>query len=161
MKTVYRRPSTFVGCFEYIEKEGGELTNEATEQQKRFIDEYIKLRESNQTLAAINAGYSSKSASSQSSQLLKNPKVLAYLKERKKELEQQLRQEFLYDALEARKVMYEIMNDYEAPDNVRLSAAKDFLDRAGYKPIEKTEIDATVKHDKLGSILEQLSEPDD
>lgn len=32
------------------------------------------------------------------------------------------------------------------------------------KPAEwrdKTEVDATVKHDKLGSILEQLSEPDD
>lgn len=26
---------------------------------------------------------------------------------------------------------------------------------------DKTEVDATVKHDKLGSILEQLSEPDD
>lgn len=112
---------------------------EATEQQKRFIDEFIRMRENNQTQAAINAGYSPKSAASQSSQLLKNPKVIEYLKEKKSEMEQMLRQEFMYDALEARKVMYEIMNDFEAPENVRLSAAKDFLDRAGFKPVEKQE----------------------
>lgn len=112
---------------------------EATEQQKRFIDEFIRMRENNQTQAAINAGYSPKSAASQSSQLLKNPKVIEYLNEKKSEMEQMLRQEFMYDALEARKVMYEIMNDFEAPENVRLSAAKDFLDRAGFKPVEKQE----------------------
>lgn len=112
---------------------------EATEQQKRFIDEFIRMRENNQTQAAINAGYSPKSAASQSSQLLKNPKVVEYLNEKKSEMEQMLRQEFMYDALEARKVMYEIMNDFEAPENVRLSAAKDFLDRAGFKPVEKQE----------------------
>jgi len=112
---------------------------EATEQQKRFIDEFIRMRENNQTQAAINAGYSPKSAASQSSQLLKNPKVIEYLNEKKSEMEQMLRQEFMYDALEARKVMYEIMNDYEAPENVRLSAAKDFLDRAGFKPVDKQE----------------------
>lgn len=111
----------------------------ATEQQKRFIDEFIRMRENNQTQAAINAGYSTKSAASQSSQLLKNPKVIEYLQEKKSEMEQMLRQEFMYDALEARKVMYEIMNDFEAPENVRLSAAKDFLDRAGFKPVEKQE----------------------
>lgn len=112
---------------------------EATEQQKRFINEFIRMRENNQTQAAINAGYSPKSAASQSSQLLKNPKVIEYLNEKKSEMEQMLRQEFMYDALEARKVMYEIMNDFEAPENVRLSAAKDFLDRAGFKPVEKQE----------------------
>lgn len=119
---------------------------EATEQQKRFIDEFIRMRENNQTQAAINAGYSPKSAASQSSQLLKNPKVIEYLNEKKNEMEQMLRQEFMYDALEARKVMYEIMNDFEAPENVRLSAAKDFLDRAGFKPVEKQE---TTVHGEL------------
>jgi uncharacterized protein (UPF0147 family) len=118
---------------------------EATAQQKLFIDEYLKLRKSNQKKAALNAGYSPKSAEAQASQLLKNPRVRAYLDERESQLEKELRKEFMFDALEARKVMYNIMNDEEAPDNVRVSAAKDFLDRAGFKPIEKQEISGELK----------------
>ncbi len=118
---------------------------EATAQQKLFVDEYLKLRKSNQKKAALNAGYSPKSAEAQASQLLKNPRVRAYLDERESQLEKELRKEFMFDALEARKVMFEIMNDEEAPDNVRVSAAKDFLDRAGFKPIEKQEISGELK----------------
>lgn len=109
------------------------------EQQKLFVDEYLKLRKRSQKQAAINAGYSAKSADAQASQLMKNPKVLKYLNERESQLESELRKEFMFDALEARKVMYEIMNDAAAPENVRVSAAKDFLDRAGFKPVEKQE----------------------
>ena len=50
-----------------------------TEQRKLFVDEYIKLRCKNATKAAINAGYSKKSAQSQASQLLKDSNVLEYL----------------------------------------------------------------------------------
>lgn len=106
---------------------------EATVQQKLFVDEYLKLRKSNQKKAAINAGYSPKSAEAQASQLLKNPRVRAYLEERESQLEKELRREFIFGALEARKVMFEIMNDEEAPDNVRVSAAKDFLDQVGLR----------------------------
>lgn len=120
---------------------GGEkmANKEATNQQKLFIDEYLKLRKKNQKQAAINAGYSPRSAESQASQLLKNPKVTDYLKERESVMEEELRQEFRFDALEAREVMHKIMNDPIAKDSDRLSAAKDFLDRAGFKPIEKQE----------------------
>lgn len=112
----------------------------ATKQQQLFIDEWLKLRKKSQTKAAINAGYSEKSASSQASQLLNNPNVKEYLAHREKQLEQELRDEFFYDALEARKVMNDIMNDEEAKDSDRLNAAKDFLDRAGFKPKEKVEL---------------------
>lgn len=88
---------------------------EATAQQKLFIDEYLKLRRSNQKKTAMNAGYSKKSAEVQASQLLKNPRVRAYLDERESQLEKGLRKEFMFDALEARKVMFEIMNDEKQP----------------------------------------------
>ena len=113
--------------------------DEIREQQKLFVDEYLRLRKRSQKQAAINAGYSAKSADAQASQLMKNPKVMKYLNERESQLESELRKEFMFDALEARKVMYEIMNDAAAPENVRVSAAKDFLDRAGFKPVEKQE----------------------
>lgn len=117
---------------------------EATAQQKLFVDEYLKLRKSNQKEAAINAGYSPKSAESQASQLLKNPRVQKYLKEREEQLEADLRQEFMFDALEARKVMYKIMNSDDARDQDKINVAKDFLDRAGFKPSEKLEHSGSI-----------------
>lgn len=116
-----------------------------TEQRKLFIDEYIKLRCKNATQAAINAGYSEKSASSQSSQLLKDPKVLEYLKKRKRELEEETREEFIFDALVAKKVMYEILTDEFADDRDKITVAKDFLDRAGFKPIERVDVDTNAR----------------
>lgn len=117
---------------------------EATRQQKLFVDEYLKIRKSNATQAAINAGYSPKTASSQASQLLNNPKVLKYLEERERAIAQELQEEFIFDAIEARKVLYEIMKDPEARDMDRINAAKDFLDRAGFKPTEKIAFNADV-----------------
>ena len=131
-----------------------------TEQQKRFVDEYLTLRCKNQTKAAILAGYSPKSASSQASQLLSNPKVSDYLNQRKTELTKELQQEFIFDALEARKVMHEILNCEEATNKDRITVAKDFLDRAGFKPLDKMELSGEVNTntDKLDKILEQLKD---
>ena len=123
---------------QHLELGGGEV-GEATEQQKLFVDEYLRLRKKNATQAAINAGYSPKSASSQASQLLKNPKVIKYLKAREKAIIQELQEEFIFDALEARKVMYSIMKDPTAENRDKINVAKDFLDRAGFKPIDKVE----------------------
>lgn len=125
-----------------------------TEQRKKFIDEYLKLRCKNQTEAAILAGYSPKSASSQASQLLSNPKVQEYLNERKSQLTKELQQEFIYDALEARKVMYEILNREDAADKDRITVARDFLDRAGFKPSDKLELSGEVKTNPFEGLTE-------
>lgn len=113
--------------------------NEIRNQQKDFVKHYLALRKKNATQAAINAGYSKKTASSQASQLLKNAKVLEFMKEEEKALTEALWEEFTFDALEAREVMYGIMNNPGARDSDRLAAAKDFLDRAGFKPADKVE----------------------
>lgn len=112
-----------------------------TEQNIVFVDEYIKLRCKNATQAAINAGYSKKTASSQASELLKKTEVMEYLNNRKNEITQALREDFIFDALEARKIMYDIMKNEEATDKDRIACAKDFLDRAGFKPVDKIEAD--------------------
>src|SRR5699024_7048506 len=129
---------------------------EATAQQKLFVDEYLKFRKSNQKEAAIRAGYSPKSAESQASQLLKNTQVQKYLNEREKQVEADLRQEFMFDALEARKVMYEIMNSKGARDQDKISVAKDFLDRAGFKPVDKLEHSGSVDLAKTAKELEEF-----
>ena len=75
------------------------------DQRMLFVDEYIKLRCANAKQAAINAGYSAKSAAAQASQILNDPKVQEYLKQRKSEISQDLKQEFMFDALEARELI--------------------------------------------------------
>lgn len=127
-----------------------------TEQKKLFIEEYLKLRCKNATQAAISAGYSAKSASAQASQLLKNAEVAEYLKQRKDELAQELRQVFIFDALEAEKAMYEILTDPDAEDKDKISVAKDFLDRAGFKPSDNVNISGELNNPFAGLTTEEL-----
>lgn len=121
-----------------------------------FVDEYIKLRCKNAKQAAINAGYSPKSAQSQSSQILKDSEVLEYLKMRKSEISQELQQEFVFDALEARKVMYAIMTSPDADDRDKIAVAKDFLDRAGFKPSDEVKLSGAVNNPFAGLSTEDL-----
>lgn len=124
-----------------------------TEQRKRFVEEYIKLHCKNATQAAINAGYSPKSASTQASDILKNSEVLEYLREQKSRLESDLRQEFVFGASEAYHVMIEILRNPESRDVDRISVAKDFLDRAGFKPQERAELPKATKN----NLIEQMA----
>ena len=111
-----------------------------TDRQLRFVEEYIK--DYNATQAALRAGYSEVTASTSGYRNTKNDEIREVIKERQEELRVQLQQQFSNDAVVARKIMLDIMRDDEAQDNVRLSAAKDFLDRAGFKPVEKQEVDS-------------------
>ena len=112
-----------------------------TEKQRRFVEEYIK--DYNATQAALRSGYSEKTASTSGYRNTKNDEIQQAIKERQNEIREQLQQQFSSDAVIARKIMFDIMHDDDAPDNVRLSAAKDFLDRAGYKPTEDMNIHST------------------
>ena len=126
------------------------------DQRMLFVDEYIKLRCKNAKQAAINAGYSPKTAQSQSSQILKDSNVQEYLKQRKSEISQELKQEFIFDALEARSVMYSIMKDPEAADRDKIAVAKDFLDRAGFKPVDEVSVSGSVNNPFEGLTTEEL-----
>ena len=109
-----------------------------TDKQKAFAREYIL--DFNATQSAKRAGYSEKTAYAQGSALLKKVEIQQAIDENLKRQEEQLRQQFSTDAIKAREIMFNIMKDDNAPENVRLSAAKDFLDRAGFKPVEKQDI---------------------
>ena len=127
-----------------------------TEQKMLFVEEYLKLRCKNATQAAIAAGYSKKSASAQASQLLKNNEVPAYLEQRKSEIAQALQQEFIFDALEARQIMHDIMNNPEAADRDRIAVARDFLDRAGFKPTDEVKVSGKLNDPFEGLTTEEL-----
>ena len=131
-----------------------------TEQRKLFVEEHLKLRCKNATQAAINAGYSEKSAAAQASQILKDTEVSAYLEERKSQIRRDLQQEFLFDALEARKTMYRIMQDENVPIKDRLTAARDFLDRAGFKATEKDVEEQIARIEKLKAETARIKSDD-
>jgi len=95
-------------------------------------------------MAAIRAGYSEKSAYQQASNLMNIPEVLEYYEALKAQLYEDLRSAFIFDASQARKVMRDILDDGEAEDRDRLSAAKDFLDRAGFKATDKVQVDGAI-----------------
>lgn len=105
-----------------------------------FVTEYIK-NGNNATHAAIAAGYSEKTAASQGSRLLKSVEVQQYLNKTEQNLNKDLRMMFAEDAVKAYGVLLEIMNDPLTPPKDRLVAARDLLDRAGYKPTEKVVAD--------------------
>lgn len=107
--------------------------------QLRFAQKYWET--GNATQSAKDAGYSEKSAYAQGSALLKDPRIRAKIKEYEEESRMQLQQQFSRDAVVARKIMFNIMKDPDAPESVRYNAAKDFLDRAGFKPTDKSEVD--------------------
>jgi phage terminase small subunit len=109
-----------------------------------FVTEYIK-NGNNATHAAIAAGYSEKTASSQGSRLLKSVEVQQFLNITQQNLNRDLRTMFTEDAVKAYKVLTEIMEDPMAQHKDRLVAARDLLDRAGYKPVER--VVADVKAD--------------
>ena len=101
-----------------------------------FITEYLK-NGNNGTAAAIAAGYSEKTAYSQASRLLKSVEVQQYLNKTEQNLNKDLRLMFAEDAVKAYNVLKEIMDDPTVPPKDRLVAARDLLDRAGYKPTDK------------------------
>lgn len=117
-----------------------------------FVTEYIK-NGNNATHAAIAAGYSEKTASSQGSRLLKSVEVQQFLNITQQNLNKDLRTMFTEDAVKAYRVLTDIMEDPSATHKDRLVAARDLLDRAGYKPVDKVIADVMTH-----SYEDQLSE---
>lgn len=115
-----------------------------TEQNKKFVMEYIKRHCRGQGEAAIAAGYSQKTAAQQACMLLKKSEIIEYLNAQKDLIMSDVRQQFLFEAKEALEVMHHIMMNQDADEKARLIAARDFLDRAGFKPVDKAEVSGGI-----------------
>ena len=99
-----------------------------TSMQEKFIEHYCVT--GNATQAAIDAGYSEKTAKQKGYEL-------------KGTLDEEIRiqtQKVLSDHIPASiKYLSELAESSES-DSVRLGAIKDILDRAGLKPVERSEV---------------------
>lgn len=108
--------------------------DELTAKQRLFISEYLKL--GNITQAAANAGF--RAAHVAGSRLLKNARIKNALEAARLDL----RAQFVKEALEAFRVILYLMNNSKL-DVIKFQCARDLLDRAGYRPIERREINGT------------------
>jgi len=106
--------------------------------QARFVTEYLK--SDNATQAAIAAGYGAANADVTAARLLQRRQVREALDTAKGDLFALFRQE----AYANLKTLVAIRDDPEAPASVRLRAAQDLLDRAGYKPTDHVETTTAV-----------------
>lgn len=120
------------------ERWGVFMDNRLTRKQQAFVLEYVK--DHNATQAAIRAGYSKRWASELGYKLVRKSTVLDSIKALQDEIEQQLRFQFVKDALKARAVLREILDNPSSSDRDKITAARDLLDRAGFKPIDKKEL---------------------
>src|SRR4051812_29788579 len=88
--------------------------------QKRFADYYIET--GNATASYLRAGYEAEANSAEvnASRLLRNARVLAYIKERNAQLDV----EFIVDITETKRFWTEIMRDENADMKDRLRASE-------------------------------------
>jgi len=112
-------------------------TREMTSLQQAFVDEYLT-NGGNAEAAAIKAGYSAKSANSQGYNLLAKPLIQQAISKR-------LVQQMGLAAVPALDVVTRLMHDARS-EYVRLEAAKDILDRGGFKPPDRVQhrVDGTL-----------------
>ena len=98
-----------------------------TEQRKNFVEAYCRL--GNGTLAAKEAGYKdSPSLVNQASKLKR---------ELSAEISEELTANFLSAAPKALSILMDLAEN-SASDSVKFQASKDLLDRAGFRPIDRS-----------------------
>ena len=108
-----------------IEDAGRELTDK----QKAFVDNLF-IPGTGQEEAALKAGYAPKSAAVQATRNLQTDKVKAYI-------DVCVNKGLKVAAITSLSVVQDLSLHANSP-YVRLQAAQDILDRAGYKPVEKS-----------------------
>lgn len=118
----------------------GDIVIDLTPQQLLFCNNYLN-NNANGTKAAIDAGYAASGAATQATRLLKNDNVRKYIDDRRKAKTIDLRELFAEGAIDAYNVILQIMTDPDTNKRDRLAAARDLLDRAGYKPTDRVVAD--------------------
>lgn len=136
-------------------KRGEELSKQRkqkfTEKQLKFIEYYSE--NGNATQSAIMAGYSRKTAGAIGSENLTKPEIREAVEQKRRERADALQRQFLNDAISARSILFQVMQDPETPPKDKITAARDFLDRAGFKPVDKKEIDLDLETEINVNIL--------
>lgn len=109
-----------------------------TPQQDAFITNYLMTSKPKQS--AIDAGYSPKCAYNTAYSLLRSPHVKKVIEERQEESRKMLMDHLVSQAEKAVCTLISIMEDPDQKGATRVAAAKDLLDRAGYKAPDHVQV---------------------
>lgn len=90
--------------------------------------------------AAIAAGYSKKSAHSQATENSKNPKIIERIEEIEEEERVRAQRRLSHIAHPAISELVKVLQDPDTPPQTKTNTAKILLDYAGYKAVEKQDI---------------------
>ena len=99
------------------------MARKLTKQRKKFADKYIDTGNGTQSALEATEATTDNSAAVYASNTLRDTKVQNYIAEKAEDAASEI-----YDLSQNGKI-----------ENVRLGASKDILDRAGFKPVEKTQ----------------------
>lgn len=131
----------FVGCLFYTQKSSNEGGGHIglNQRQKLFASEYIKL--GNGTQAAINAGYSERTASSQSERLLRNVEIKRFIQA---EVEK-MHDENIMDAKEALSILSDIARGKRDEEVLMMNPVSGKVERLTKKADNNTVIKAIAE----------------
>ena len=99
-----------------------------TKKQKNFADDYLESGNGTQAVLKNYNTTSKNMAGVIASKNIRNDKIREYLKEKAKIV---------------KNTIFELSQTAEQ-ESVKLNACKDIMDRAGYKPVEKSEVEITL-----------------
>lgn len=130
-----------MGCLFYAQKSGREGGGHIglNQRQKLFASEYIKL--GNGTQAAINAGYSERTASSQSERLLRNVEIKSFIQG---EVEK-MHSENIMDAKEALSILSDIARGKRDEEVLMMNPVTGEVERVTKKADNNTVIKAITE----------------
>ena len=111
-----------------------------TELQEKFVELYCTGKYKTMKDAALAAGYGEKGIYRRVYELRRNPQVIKKIEEYQTALRDDVQKRLAFAAKEAVNVLLKVLIDPEASTKDRTIVARDLLDRAGYKPTEKTEL---------------------
>lgn len=108
-----------------------------TNLQKKFAENIAKGMGKKE--AAVEAGYSEKSAHVQASRNLRNDKIKECITELQDERIELLNQRFIGVADRAMQELLNVLLDDDTPPQTKTNTAKILLDYGGFKPVDKQE----------------------
>jgi len=119
-----------------------------TKQQQEWLDHYIDTGDAKEAVR-LACGCKEESVKARASQMKKTMAV---------EIDKRLKETLGQDSIKMLKIISDLASNADN-ESVKLNAAKDWLDRAGYKPIDKT-LDITPERqiDDIDQEIKELQE---
>lgn len=115
-------------------------TDKLTPKQEKFVDVYLDTLNASEAVRQAYNDTTPNTVGVIAHENLRKPKIINAIEERK----QTLKERFEAESHNAMSVLLELLGNKATPSGVKARVAQDILDRAGYKPTDKIEMEGTI-----------------